>query len=148
MGASITCGTDGEDIRLLDHATSHVIWLDNEHLYAWQQNGLYLYKDSPKGVQKLPKIAPDLIKKNVHMRHFPDSKDRFIYDTPYQEDIDLFTYDLKANISSKIATFNNHKPSNGHFRCDLHPCPSPDGKHIVVTSLEDGGRQIYLLSKK
>ncbi|KEO72060.1 TolB-like translocation protein [Anditalea andensis] len=148
MGASITCGTDGNDMRLLGHATSHVIWLDNEHLYAWQQNGLYVYKDSTDGVQKLPKIAPHLIKKNVHMRHFSGTKDKFIFDTPYQENIDLYTYDSKNDTSSKIATFHHHTPANGHFRCDLHPCPSPDGKHIVVTSLEDGGRQIYLLSKK
>ena len=148
MGASITCGTDGKNIRLLDHGTSHVIWLDNDYLYAWQQNGLYLYKDSPEGVKKLSKIAPELITQNVHMRHFPDTKDKFIYDTPYQENIDLYAYDLKENISSKIATFKNHLPVRGPFRCDLHPSPSPDGKHIVVTSLEDGGRQIYLLSKQ
>ncbi|HSJ69071.1 MAG TPA: hypothetical protein VK921_15410 [Anditalea sp.] len=148
MGASITCSTDGSEMRFLGTATSHVIWLDNEHLYAWQKDGLYLYKDSADGVQRLPKIAPDLIKNNVHIRHFPDSKDKFIFDTPYRKDIDVITYDAKDNLGTKIATFKNHIPAYGEFRCDLHPCPSPDGKHIVVTSLEDGGRQIYLLSKQ
>jgi len=148
MGASITCSTDGKDMQFIDHATSHVIWLDNEHLYAWQKDGLYVYNDSAGGAVKLPKIAPDLIKNNVHMRHFPGTKDKFIFDTPYRKEIDLITYDSKDNINSKIATFTNHIPAYGPFRCDLHPCPSPDGKHIVVTSLEDGGRQIYLLSRQ
>lgn len=148
MGCSITCGTDGKDLRLLEHATSHVIWLDNNRLYFWKEDGLYLYEDTLKGGKKIKQIAPDLITYNVHMRHLPGNPNQFIFDTPYRESIDLYTYDLEKDESIKIASFNNHKPKRGEFRCDLHPCPSPDGKKIVVTSMEDGGRQIYLLKKK
>ena len=39
------------------------------------------------------------------------------------------------------------RPKSGPFRCDLHPNPSPDGRKVVVTSLDDGGRQMYLLAR-
>lgn len=147
MGCSLTCGVDGEDLRLLEHATSHVIWLDHKQLYFWREDGLYLYEDAPAGGKKIKQIAPELISYNVHMRHFPDNPDQFIFDTPYRESIDLFTYDAVSKENHKIDTFENHKPKRGQYRCDLHPCPSPDSKKIVVTSMEDGGRQIYLLKK-
>jgi len=149
MGVSLTCGTDGSDLRLLEQATSHVIWFDEKHLYFWQQKkeGLFLYRDDPSGGVKCKQIAPELITNNVHIRHFPDNPDMFIFDTPYRETIDLFTYDANRKKSKKIDSFHNHKPKRGQFRCDLHPCPSPDGEKIVVTSLEDGGRQIYLLTR-
>lgn len=148
MGCSLTCGTDGQDLRLLEHATSHVIWLDNKRLYFWRRDAVYLYEDAPGGGKKLNKIAPDLINHNVHMRHFPDNPEHFIFDTPYRETIDLFTYDAADAQQTKIATFHNHNPKHGEYRCDLHPCPSPDGKSIVVTSMDDGGRQMYLLKKR
>lgn len=147
MGCSLTCGTDGKDLRLLEHATSHVIWLNEDQLYFWRKDGLYLYKDALGGGQKIKQIAPELISYNVHMRHFPNDPDRFIFDTPYRESIELFTYNNITNEETKIATFHNHKPRSGQYRCDLHPCPSPDGRKIVVTSMEDGGRQMYLLKK-
>ena len=147
MGCSLTCGTDGSDLRLLEQATSHVIWLDNEQLYFWRRNGVYLYKDGPNGGEKVRQIAAKRIDHNVHMRHFPNEPDHFIFDTPYRETIDLFTYSERNDESKKIATFHNHNPKHGEFRCDLHPCPSPDGKSIVVTSMDDGGRQMYLLRK-
>ena len=148
MGASLTCGIDGSDLRLLTPAASHVIWLDTDHLYLWKGDGVYLYKDTKYGGKKTGQIAKDFISDNVHIRHLPGEKNHFIYDTPYRESIDLFSYRTDTDTREKITTFNNHKPARGHFRCDLHPCPSPDGKKIVVTSLEDGGRQIYLLLRK
>lgn len=147
MGCSLTCGTDGKDLRLLEHATSHVIWLDNTRLYFWKENGVYLYEDAPGGGKRLQQMAPALIDHNVHIRHFPDNPEQFIFDTPYRETIDLFTYHEPTGEREKIATFYNHKPRNGEYRCDLHPCPSPDGEKIVVTSLDDGGRQMYLFQK-
>ncbi|WP_018984769.1 hypothetical protein [Salinimonas chungwhensis] len=149
MGCSLTCGTDGSDLRLLEHATSHVIWLDEKRLYFWRSdNGLYLYEDAQGGGKKIKQIAPKLIDHNVHIRHFPHNPEQFIFDTPYRETIDLFTYNEPDKESTKIATFHNHNPKHGEYRCDLHPCPSPDGKSMVVTSMEDGGRQMYLLWKK
>lgn len=147
MGVSLTYGTGGNDLRLLAHGTSHVIWLTGEQLYLWQQDGVYVYADKRPEGRRIRQMAPGLIDHNVHIRHFPGTTDQFIFDTPYQENIDLFTYDATHKHREKIASFSNHRPKRGLFRCDLHPCPSPDAKKIVVTSLDDGGRQIYLLSR-
>jgi hypothetical protein len=146
MGVSLTCGTDGRDLRLLADGSSHVIWLDDERLYLWQRDGVYVYGDeSPEG-RRLRRLAPDLIDYNVHIRHFPGTEEHFVFDTPYREEIDLFVLDARDGRHERIVTFRNHTPKRGLFRCDLHPCPSPDGQKIVVTSMDDGGRQIYLLS--
>lgn len=147
MGVSLTCGAGGGDLRLLTDGTSHVIWLDDERLYLWQRDGVYLYADERPEGRRTGRIAPDLIDHNVHIRHLPGTTDRFVFDTPYREEVDLFAYDARSECHEKIASFSNHTPKRGLFRCDLHPCPSPDGRKIVVTSMDDGGRQIYLLSR-
>lgn len=147
MGVSLTCRTDGRDLRLLTDGTSHVIWLDDEHLYLWQRDGVYLYADERPEGRRVRRIAPDLIDHNVHIRHFPGTKEHFVFDTPYLEEIDLFVLDARDGRHERVATFRNHTPKRGLFRCDLHPCPSPDGRKLVVTSMDDGGRQMYLLSR-
>ncbi len=145
MGVSLTCGTDGTDLRLLARATSHVIWLDDDRLYLWHEGdrALAIYRDEPSGGRRIGVMAPD---HNVHMRHFPGTTDRFVFDTPYREDVDLLTYDIDSGDQELIARFGNHRPNRGPFRCDLHPNPSPNAQKVVVTSLDDGGRQIYLLT--
>jgi hypothetical protein len=148
QGVSLTCGTDGRDLRLLTDGTSHVIWLDDEHLYLWQRDGVYLYADERPEGRRTGRIAPDLIDHNVHIRHFPGTTDRFVFDTPYREEIDLFAYDAHSESQERIASFSNHTPKRGLFRCDLHPCPSPDAQKIVVTPMDDGGRHISPLSRR
>jgi len=145
QGVSLTCSCAGGEPRLLTDATSHVIWLDDHRLYLWRNEGVHLYQDSgPKGTY-LERIGGEQLSKNVHIRHLPRASHQFIYDTPYQEEIELFHLDKATNSRDRIAVFKNHLPKRGPFRCDLHPCPSPDGRKIVVSSLQDGGRQIYLL---
>lgn len=145
MGVSLTCNVDGSDLRLLASATSHVIWLDNRSLYFWQRDGFYLYADEAPEGRRIRQIAPEALGANAHVRYFPGSTRRFVFDTPYAEEIDLCVYDESDASARRIARFCNHRPSRGPFRCDLHPCPSPDGRRVVVTSLDDGGRQLYLL---
>ncbi|CAM4294693.1 TolB family protein [Palleronia rufa] len=145
MGVSLTCGADGDDPRLLADATSHVIWRDPEHLYFWRRGAVEVFRDEAAGGRKVGTIAPDLIDANVHIRHLDANARHFVLDTPYREEIDLLTLDTRTGTHRRIATFPGHVPRRGPFRCDLHPCPSPDGRRIVVTSLRDGGRQIYLL---
>lgn len=147
MGVSLTCGTDGQDLRLLTDGTSHVIWLDEQRLFLWQRDGVYTFLDERPEGQRLRQLAPDVLDHNVHMRHLPGTEGIFVFDTPYQEEIDLKLLDAYSGQHDTIATFSNHRPKQGLFRCDLHPCPSPDAQKIIVTSLDDGGRQIYLVHR-
>lgn len=150
QGVSLTCGTNGHDLRLLSDDTSHVIWQDDRRLYFWRKGELVLFEDTAPHGTRLGTLAPDVIKANVHMRHLPPTAqrapERYVFDTPYSEKIDLKILDAETEKATPIARFENHVPHNGPFRCDLHPCPDISGQRIVVTSLHDGGRQVYLLS--
>lgn len=147
MGFSLTGSTTGGALHLLDDATSHVIWLDDRQLYLWRKDGVWLYADTAPRGRRQTRLAPDLIDANVHIRHFPGDPDRFVFDTPYREEVALLLWDRATGRHAHIARFANHRPPRGPFRCDLHPVPGPDGRRLVVTSLQDGGRQIYLLER-
>jgi hypothetical protein len=149
MSASLTCGTDGRDLRLLARAASHVMWLDEERLYFWHQAGrrLRLAADRAPQGEVLEDVAPELIDSNVHIRAFPGSREVFVLDLPYREDPELLALDRRDGTHARIARFTGHDPAHGPFRCDLHPVPSPDGRRVAVTSLEGGGRQIHLLER-
>lgn len=149
FGVSLTCDIDGRRLNLLADATSHVIWLDNSHLYLWQRDGFYIFRDDKQPGNRTEQLGAGFLEKNSHLRFLPGTASSFVFDTPYRENIDLFL-DTRNNNQppQKIAGFIGHLPANGKFRCDLHPCPSPGGDKIVVTSLQDGGRQIYLLKKQ
>lgn len=152
MGVSLTCGTDGEDLRLLADATSHVIWLDARRLYFWRRGRVRLYEDAEGGGREIGAIAPDLIDANVHIRHLPPDPmaepGLFVLDTPYRETVDLMLYDARTGERARLARFEGHRPAQGEFRCDLHPVPSADGRRIVVASVADGGRQIYAFTRE
>jgi hypothetical protein len=148
QGVSLSCGVDGSDCRVVARGTSHVIWLGPKQLYLWQRDGVYLYRDATNGWTRDRQLGPGIILQNAHLRHIPSDPLRFVFDTPYRREIDLFIFDEPANAATRIARFRNHVPDNGEFRCDLHPVPSPSGDRVVVTSLQDGGRQLYLVARR
>lgn len=150
---SITGRVDGSDCRVLGQALSHVIWLNNAQLYAWQAPRLVLLNDDDTSAPA--PVMPDLVRQNVHFRHLPPGAQaelvEAVFDTPYAETLDLVHYlaGSEAGTAShkRIAHFTGHIPATGPLRCDLHPCPDASGNRIVVTSVEDGGRQVYLLER-
>lgn len=144
---SLTCGQDGTGCRYLADETSHVMWKDPRRLYLWRKKGLFLFEDAEEGGRVIRQIAPGIIRNNSHVRYMPGSETQLIYDEPYREKIPLYYYDEQTGERGMIAEFSGHRPSLGEFRCDLHQCPSPDGRKILVSSLRDGGRQLYLLEK-
>ncbi|WP_147418171.1 hypothetical protein [Salinisphaera sp. Q1T1-3] len=147
QGVSLTCGVDGEDLRLLTDATSHVIWRDDSSLYMWRLDGFYLYRDeAPKG-ECIRQIGKGLVDSNAHLQYLPTETDQYVFDTPYREDVDIYIRDETARSTTHVTRFSRHRPKRGPYRCDVHPRPSPDGNRIAATSLEDGGRQLYLLEK-
>ena len=153
MGVSLTCDTaTGTDLRLLADATSHVIWQTDSRAYFWRKGEVSLFEDTaPRGTY-LSAIGAGTIDANVHIRHLPPGPDpdppAYVLDTPYRETIDLGLYDPRTKAFERIARFDGHRPARGPYRCDLHPCPSGDGRRIVVTSTQDGGRQVYVLTRR
>jgi hypothetical protein len=149
QGVSLTCGVDGADCRVLTDRTSHVLWWSEDDLYLWRRDGVYVYRDDSGGGRRRSRLAPELLTHNVHARHVPESPHRFVYDTPYRETVELYACDHRDPASRvHLASFQNHRPRSGPFRCDLHPVPNRSGDRILVTSLADGGRQLYLLERR
>jgi hypothetical protein len=149
MGVSLTCNADGSNLAFLQHSTSHVMWWSDSILYYWHERtrSLRFIKDQPSGGFDLGPVLPEVFDQNVHIRHIPVSPFEFIFDLPYREVVELKELILKTGESRPMASFPNHIPPHGPFRCDLHPVPSPDGRMVIVTSLQDGGRQIYLVRR-
>ena len=147
QGVSLTCGMDGRDLRLLAPATSHVIWMNERELYFWQRDGLRLHEDTAPSGTPLRTLAPKLVRANVHIRHLDAAATRFVLDTPYREEIDVMLWDAAADETRRIGRFTDHVPARGPFRCDLHPNPSPDGRRIALTSLQNGRREIFVAER-
>ncbi|MEM8753393.1 MAG: hypothetical protein AAGF90_10485 [Pseudomonadota bacterium] len=150
MGVSLTASTDGGDLRLLTDGASHVMWLDPGRLYLWRRGELATFADTAPRGERIARLLPTLVKDNVHIRALPpatvEGEARYVYDTPYREDVDLLI--AEGERSERLARFEGHRPAIGPFRCDLHPVPSADGRRILVTSLADGGRQVYAVSRE
>ena len=151
MGVSLTCGTDGSDLRLLSRATSHVIWLGDERLYFWDERAgcLRLLRDAPGGGEAAGGLPETGIDANVHLRHLPPGAERpegWVWDTPYREEVRLLHL-ASGGVPAEVARFGGHVPARGPFRCDLHPCPDASGRRLALTSLEGGGRQIHVAER-
>ncbi|MEM6468684.1 MAG: hypothetical protein AAF802_03890 [Planctomycetota bacterium] len=147
LGVSLTANEDGSDVRFLADATSHVIWLDPSSLYLWRKNGVFLFRDAPTGGEIVKQFSPKFLRHNVHIRRLGSEGHSYVFDTPYRESIDLFELDEATGERKLMGQFSGHRPERGPYRCDLHPCPSPDAEKVLVTSMHDGGRQIYLLQR-
>ncbi len=149
MGVSLTCAADGSDLRLLARATSHVIWLDDRTLCLWNQGrGAFsiVRDDAPEGTPQ-PDPYPGLIGANVHFRPVPGSDRIAVYDTPYAPEVDVMRLERTTGAVERLARFANHVPHHGPFRCDLHPIPFRGGDRFLVTSLQDGGRQLHVVER-
>lgn len=161
MSVSLTADLDGGAPRFVAKGASHVLWEDPETLFfygagplAWSRGRprstpgwVRRMRDVPGRSTPAGEIGRRFIRFNAHLRKLPGEAGLFVYDTPYRSRIELALYDEAADESRPLETFPGHDPAGGPYRCDLHPVPSPDGRHVVVTSLADGGRQLYLLSR-
>jgi hypothetical protein len=151
QGVSLTAAMDGTDLRLLADATSHVIWQTDRLLYLWRRGEMALFEDAAPRGRRIGPIGAGAIGANVHLRHLPPGPaarpDAYVFDTPYAETVTLNLLDPGTGAVTRLAEFGNHRPARGPFRCDLHPCPSADGRRIFVTSPADGARQLYMLER-
>ena len=151
MGVSLTARLDGTDLRLLSRATSHVIWQTPERLYFWSRGEFGLYADTAPRGTRLGRIGEGVIDSNVHLRHCPAVSDpdppAYCFDLRDGESVHVRLLHPHDGTVSDLATFDNHVPPTGPFRCDPHPVPTADGRRIYVTSLQDGARQLYCFER-
>ena len=149
QGVSVTCDTDGSDLRVIGHGSSHVMWQGSTRLYYWssKEGALLQTQDVEAGRAAPTELNSEVFQQNIHLRQIAGT-DAWVFDLPYQKDVRLAMYRQGTESVEDIATFPNHSPPRGIYRCDLHPVPFRGGNRVLVTSLADGCRQLYLAERR
>ena len=147
-----TMNTDGSDIRLMnDIGASHWAWRDNEHMVFWMHDhgkdvGYQIFKDDNSGkVKSTVWRAP-----NGHQTYIPGTNNTWMVTDTYplgakREQI-LYLAHIPTQRFIPLARLNSPKAYRSHWRCDLHPRLSRDGKTVFFESPHSGGRQIYMVN--
>ncbi len=141
-----TFAADGSDMRLLSETgASHWAWRDNENMLIWTiEKGYQLYKDDGSGKAKsLVWKAP-----NGHQTYIPGTKNEWMVTDTYPQGAKreqlLYLVHLPTQRFIPLARLASPNAYKGHWRCDLHPRLSRDGKKVFIESPHGGkGRQIY-----
>lgn len=137
----VTADADGDDIRFLNDGSSHFCWKNDSQVLIWTRGKYRLFNDDGLGKDEPLWTAP-----NGHQTYLPGG-DWLITDTyPVgKERIQhLYLYHVPTGSFVPLARFHSPPEYRGHWRCDLHPRMSRDGKKIIVDSPHGGaGRQLY-----
>ena len=150
----MTAAAGGSKIYGVDQYgyTSHFIWRDPQHILAWarhpsHQDAFYLFRDRTQDVEV---IGAGVMKLNGHCTYLADTN--WILNDTYPvargegKVQELYLYNAASAERTELGEFAAFPEYEGEWRCDLHPCSSPDGKLITIDSAHGGkGRQIYLL---
>lgn len=143
-----TFAADGSDAKLLSETgASHWAWRDNQNIMIWTiDKGYQMYQDDGSG------NAKSLVWKspNGHQTYIPGTKNEWMVTDTYpqgakREQI-LYLVHIPTHRFIPLARLPSPNSYNGHWRCDLHPCISRDGKTVFIQSPHgENGRQIYMV---
>jgi hypothetical protein len=147
-----TAKTDGSDLYIVDPLgqTSHFVWRDPEHIFAWAyhptfKNRFYLFKDQTREVQV---VGPEVMVVNGHNTYLPGTRNEWVLNDTYPDKDRLqnpYLYHIPTNRRVALGHFPSPPEYKGEWRCDTHPRSSRDGQSICIDSPHAGGRQMYLL---
>jgi hypothetical protein len=157
--ASMTVASNGKELRACfpspwEWSGSHFDWLASDKLmvtarYKGKKWCPILFTDGKGDYEVLGK---GLLDHDGHGTFSPNGKwmamDRYRDALGNQS---LFLMDMETNAVLSLGNFfepprffNPQIP--GYWRCDLHPCWSPNGDMIAINSTHEGTRQVYLIS--
>lgn len=148
-----TMNPDGKEWFILDpHGkTSHFIWRDPRHVMAWAWHPshgerFYLYRDRTDQVEV---VGKDVMTVNGHNTYVPGTNDQWVLNDTYPDKQRLqhpYLFHIPTNRRVPLGHFRLPPEYTGEWRCDLHPCASPDGQWVTIDSPHGGnGRQVYLI---
>lgn len=145
-----TADIEGNDIRLLadDEMVSHCTWKDDTHITLWcrlnGKNNYYTIEDTKAA--SFTVLGTHTPHEDGHPTYNAD-RSLVITDT-YPDKAEyrhLIIYDCKKNKSRDIARLYAPVLLHGPLRCDFHPRWHPDMKHVVIDSVHEGFRGMYLV---
>lgn len=141
---------DGNDIHLLadDEMVSHCTWKDNNHVTLWcrlnGKNNYYTIEDT-KAAEAIV-LGLHTPNEDGHPTYNSDCT-LMITDT-YPDKAEyrhLVVYDVEKDSSRDIARFYAPVLLHGSLRCDFHPRWNPNMKQVVIDSVHEGYRGLYLI---
>ena len=146
-----TADADGKDLRVIDpyNHTSHFIWEGNSRVLAWTTippfgAGFFSIADSAQ--KDVRQVGKGIMTCNGHQT-FLKNPDWILCDTyPDAESFQtVYLYNVKTGKRRDIAKLYSPIAYRGEWRCDTHPRATPDGRHVIVDSPHNGGRQLYIM---
>ena len=145
--------TDGSNLTvpINDGVVSHAEWRDTDHVLVfanarYDQPLGYLLVDVRDGSHEV--VGEGVLTEDGHMSYHPTDARWFVTDTYPDKDRyrTLFLYNVEDGRKVVLGRFYHSPEFTDHFRCDLHPTWSPDGRAIAFDSIhEDGMRQVYVV---
>ncbi len=148
-----TADLDGRNLHILDpHGkTSHFVWRDPRHVMAWawhpsHGDRFYLYRDRTDHVEV---VGPEVMTRNGHNTFLPRHKNQWVLNDTYPDKNRLqhpYLFHIPSGRRIELGEFLSPSIYNGEWRCDLHPCASPNGRLVSLDSpAPGGGRQVQVL---
>lgn len=153
-----TANYDGTDIYPLniEEMTSHYTWIDNSKIIAYaNRNGIgWRYFEFTDKTQDIKIIGDGLFDGDGHCTYSPDRKWMLTDTYPDKEHYrSLMVYNLEKGIRYNIGRFysgaselTKYEPIAASLRCDLHPRFSRKGDKILIDSLHEGPRKMYVIN--
>ncbi len=149
-----TAKNDGSDIRIISDnlMVSHLVWRDPTHIIAFARNELagdrfYLFDTESDNVEVYGK---DVMTVDGHVSYLPNTNFEWLLNDTYPNKERLqtpFLFELKTERKILLGSFYSDKKYAGEWRCDLHPRASRDGRKILIDSVHEDGRQIYMIER-
>lgn len=133
---------------IIDNTVSHYTWKDDKSFIITEFHNeklSYNIYDLDGSLQSV--IGNDLLIKDGHPS-FCSKNDFLISDTypNYFGFQQLFKYDLKLNSYTPLCNFYTKSKFQGEQKCDLHPRLSHDGKTVCVDVVDNGKREMAIIS--
>lgn len=144
---------DGHNIHLLadDEMVSHCTWKDDSHITLWcrlnKRDNYYTITDSIEA--QFDTLGLHVPKEDGHPTYNKD-RTKMITDT-YPDKAEyrhLIVYDVINDSSKDIARLYAPILLHGSLRCDFHPRWHPNMKQVVIDSVHEGYRGLYLVNIK
>lgn len=144
---------DGSDIHLLadEELVSHCTWKDDNSIVLWcrynGKNNYYIISDNGNNDTHI--LGANTPKEDGHPT-FNSDRTLMVTDT-YPDSAEyrhLIIYDVKEDCSKDIARLYAPAFLHGPLRCDFHPRWHPNMEQIIIDSVHEGFRGLYLVDKE
>lgn len=146
-----TANIDGSELYPLniEDMSSHYVWVNNRQIINFSNrhatgHNYHLFTDQTDQVEV---IAKGVFAGNGHCSYSSDSRWMLTDSYPLAEDScrRLYLYRLADGEAFEIGSFYADPNYPAPTRCDLHPNWSRDDSKVLIDSIHEGSRQIYMI---